>query len=367
MSARFRLAMSYAGFLAAAGLVTLIGVYVVLRYIPAYPLSPANPADSGTAVASRGEILNAVVGVSGMLLAVLALVGVTGGWFLAGRVLRPLQQINAAALLAASGSLDHRIRISGRNDEFRQLADTFDHMLDRQADAFAAQERFSANASHELRTPLAITRTLLEVAQRNPKGQDYQSLVDRLATTNARAIDLTTALLRLADANVITAVSEPVDLGTVVRDAIDENSAEAAGRGITFRAHLGPAPMTGDTVLLTQLATNLIQNAVRHNTTPGTAVITTVHCPERCSVSLRVESSGERFTAQQASRLHEPFLRGAGRIVDGDQRHRGYGLGLALVSRIVEVHQGSLRVTPRSEGGLVIEIALPGAGPVRPE
>lgn len=367
VSARFRLAMSYAAFLVAAGLVTLVGVYIVLRYVPAYPMSPANPADAGGSVASRGEILNAVVGVSGILLASLAVVGVTGGWLLAGRVLRPLQRINAAALLAASGSLDHRIRLSGRNDEFRQLADTFDHMLDRLADAFAVQERFAANASHELRTPLTITRTLLEVAHRNPKGQDYPSLLDRLTITNTRAVDLIDALLRLADADAITAVSEPVDLGIVMGSAMDENSVEAAERGIIIRAHLGPAPIMGDVALLAQLASNLIQNAVRHNTGSGTAVITTAHCPGRGSVHLRVASSGESFTAQQASRLHEPFLRGAGRVVDGNQRHRGHGLGLALVARIVEVHRGSLHVTPRAEGGLIIDVALPDAASVPSE
>lgn len=137
ISARFRLALSYAVFLVAAGAVMLFGVYLVLRYVPNYPLTAANSSEADIPVASRWEILNAVVGVSGIILATLAVIGMVGGWILAGWVLRPIQRINEAAQIAAAGRLDHRIQLTGRNDEFRQLADTFDHMLDRLHDARA--------------------------------------------------------------------------------------------------------------------------------------------------------------------------------------------------------------------------------------
>lgn len=357
VSARLRLALSYAVFLVVAGFITLFGVYLVFRYVPDYPLGPANPSNAGAHVASRGEILDAVVGVTGATLGLLALIGLSGGWYLAGKVLNPLQRINAAALLAADGQLDHRIRLTGRNDEFRQLADSFDHMLDRLNDAFATQERFAANASHELRTPLTVTRTLLDVARRNPAEQDYDSLLSKLDFTNRRAIALTEALLRLADANAVTAVSQPADLGDIASTAIAENAADAAERLITVTARLGTAPVRGDIALLKQLAANLVQNAIRHNVTSGTAVITTSHHPERRLVILRAESAGERFTSDQAARLHEPFLRGAGRV--NERKQKGYGLGLALVARIVDIHKGSFLISPRPEGGLVVEVTLP--------
>ncbi len=359
VSARLRLALGYAGFLVAAGLVTLVGVYVVLRYVPNYPLTAANPRDVGP-VATRGEILDAVLGVSWVVLGTLAVIGVAGGWWLAGRVLAPLRHINEAARIAATGRLDHRIRLTGRNDEFRQVADTFDLMLDRLHDAFTAHERFAANAAHELRTPLAVTATMLDVARRDPGGQDYPVLVERLGLTNARAIGLTEALLRLADANAVTAVAEPVDLATLTRDAVTAGAAEAAGRQVSYEVALAAAPMHGDATLLGQLAANLVQNAVRHNLTPGTAWIRT--CREPGTVRLHVENTGARYTTEAATQLTEPFLRGAGRVGRDPTRTDGYGLGLALVARITEVHHGTLTITPRDGGGLLVEVSFPAPG-----
>jgi two-component system sensor histidine kinase VanS len=361
VSARLRLALSYAIFLVAAGAVSLFGIYVVFRYIPNYPLTAANPSDADSPVASRTEILNAVVGISAITLALLAMIGITAGWVLAGWVLRPLQRINEAAQIAASGRLDHRIRLHGRNDEFRQLADSFDHMLARLDDAFATQERFAANASHELRTPLTVMETLLDVARRHPEEQDYAILVDRLSVTNAQAIGLTEALLRLADANAITAVSEPVDLAAIMREALAENTDEAEQQGVTITVELEIAPMIGDATLLAQLASNLIQNSIRHNVAGGHVIVTTSRDLPQSTVLLRVANSGTVYTPEVAAQLVEPFLRGSGRISSNRSRSgkRGYGLGLTLVSRIVDVHDGSLTIVPRDGGGLIVAVSLP--------
>lgn len=371
MSARLRLALSYAAFLVAAGVVLLFGIYIVFRYVPNYPLTQPSPAEStsytapsrepedrGSSVASRREILESLIKTSGIILLALAVIGIIGGWILAGWILRPLQRINAAAQIAATGRLDHRIRLAGRNDEFRQLADTFDHMLDRLHDAFSSQERFAANASHELRTPLAVSATLLDVARRNPDQQDYTTLIERLSITNARAIGLTEALLRLADANGITATSEPVDLATIAHNAISQCHTEAERYGVTVESRLGAAPGIGDATLLEQLMTNLIQNAIRHNHSPGYAHVMTTFDPQRSTVTLRVENTGDLYTPDQAARLSEPFLRGSGRVTQPG-RKKGYGLGLALVSRITAIHNGSLTVTPRNAGGLVVIVTLP--------
>jgi two-component system sensor histidine kinase VanS len=353
VSARLRLTASYALFLVAAGGVLLVGIYIVLRYVPTYPLSASNPAELRPYVASRFEILRALVRISGIILAILAIVGLGGGWILAGWILRPLQRINEAAQIAASGRLDHRIRLAGRNDEFRQLADTFDVMLDRLHDAFSVQERFAANASHELRTPLTVNATLLDVARRNPDEQDYDTLIERLTITNARAIGLTEALLRLADANSIMASSEPVDLAGIVRDAIDESADEAESQRVRIDARLAPAPAIGDATLLRQLATNVVQNAIRHNSSPGRAWIETEYDRQRSAVTLRIENTGPRYTSKQVGTFTEPFLRGAGRT-RRSEHETGYGLGLALVARIVAVHGGALSLAPRPVGGLVL-------------
>lgn len=358
VSARLRLALGYALFLVAAGAVLLFGVYVVLRFVPDYPLTAANPRDSGTTyAASRQEILEAVVGVSAAMLVGLAVVGMAGGWFLAGWVLRPLHRINEAVLVAATGDRTRRVRLGGRNDEFRQLADSVDHMLDQLHSAAEAHERFAANASHELRTPLAVTATMLDVAARDPDGQDYPALVDRLRQTNDRAVALTESLLRLADAGAVGAVARPVALDAVVRTALDENTAEAARRHVTITARLDPATVVGEPTLLAQLATNLVQNAVRHSGDPGAAVVTTGRDGDRAV--LRVESTGTVLTPEAAAQLVEPFLRGAGRLATGE---RGHGLGLALVDRIARTHGGTLDVAPRPGGGLVVTVALPAAG-----
>jgi two-component system, OmpR family, sensor histidine kinase VanS len=356
VSARLRLTLSYAVFLVAAGIVMLAGVYVVLRYVPDYPRIPFGTYDG--AVYSRQEILDALSRVSVVILVLLAVIGGSGGWVLAGWVLRPLQRINEAARIAATGRLDHRIRLVGRNDEFRQLADTFDHMLDRLHDAFNTQERFAANASHELRTPLAVNAALLDVARLYPDAQHYPTLIERLSITNTRAINLTEALLRLADANSITATAEPVDLARIAHAAIADAATEAEHHRVQIDTHLEFAPTSGDATLLEQLATNLIQNAIRHNHSPGDARVTTSRDPRRDIVTLRVENTGNLYTPEQVAQLSEPFLRGNGRINRPGQA-RGYGLGLALVSRITTIHDGTLALMPGVGGGLIVTVTLP--------
>jgi two-component system sensor histidine kinase VanS len=345
--------LSYAAFLVFAGLVVLAGVYFVLRY-SSYPLTPAFPRAEG-ALAESQEM--ALLRVSALILVSLAAIGMVGGWIIAGWVLRPLQRISAAAEIAATGRLDHRIRLAGRNDEFRQLADTFDHMLDRLHDAFTTQERFAANASHELRTPLAVTATMLEVARADPEGQDYPTLVERLALTNQRTIGLTEALLRMSDANAVTAASEPVDLAAIARAVLDDHAEEARQRSVVFETQLDSAPTVGDPALLGQLVSNLVQNAIRHNDSRGQARVVTGLHRERATVVLRVENSGPCYTPEDARRLNEPFLRGAGRVTTVGAP-RGYGLGLSLASRIAGVHQGSLALEPREGGGLIVTVLL---------
>jgi two-component system sensor histidine kinase VanS len=280
--------------------------------------------------------------------------GLVGGWLLAGRMLAPLTRITDATRLAADGSLSHRIALTGRDDEFGELADAFDTMLARLEAHVAEQQRFAANASHELRTPLAITQTLLDVARTDPNG-DTKELVDRLHTVNTRAIDLTEALLLLSRADQRSFTRERVDLSLLAEEAAETLLPLAEKRGITIETGGDATPTLGSRALLLQLTTNLVHNAIVHNLPEqGSVWVTTGVLPARAV--LTVENTGEELSPETVARLAEPFLRGAERRRSD---HAGVGLGLAIVQSIARAHDGSLTLAPRPAGGLRVTVELP--------
>ncbi len=287
--------------------------------------------------------------------------GLLGGWLLAGRMLAPLTRITDATRIAATGSLAHRIRLPGRRDEFRELGDAFDSMLERLEAHVAEQQRFAANASHELRTPLAITQTLLDVARKDQSRGDDE-LVDRLHFVNARAIDLTEALLLLTRADQRSFVREHVDLSLIAEEATETLLPLAEKRRVTIETSGEMTPTIGSPALLLQMATNLVHNAIVHNLPEqGAVCVTTSVQPE--SVVLTVENTGEKLTPQVVSTLDEPFQRGSKRIRTD---HAGVGLGLAIVKSIAQAHDGTLTLTPRAAGGLRVTVQLPAAPQSRP-
>jgi two-component system sensor histidine kinase VanS len=287
-------------------------------------------------------------------LAFLLVFGLVGGWILAGRMLAPLTRITDATRTAATGSLSHRIELEGRNDEFRELADAFDTMLARLEAHVAEQQRFAANASHELRTPLAITQTILDVARKDPNG-DNGELVDRLHAVNTRAIDLTEALLLLSRADQRSFPQEHVDLSLIAEEATETLLPLAEERGVTIATSGDMTPTIGSYALLLQLSTNLVHNAIVHNLPEqGTLWVTTsVHAR---SVVLTVENTGEKLAPQLVAALGEPFRRGTERIRTD---HAGVGLGLAIVKSITQAHDGTITLTPRVAGGLCVTVQLP--------
>ena len=292
------------------------------------------------------------------MLAFLLVFGLLGGWLLAGQMLAPLTRITDATRMAATGSLSHRIRLPGRRDEFRELADAFDAMLARLEAHVAEQQRFAANASHELRTPLAITQTLLDVARNDP-NRDNGELVDRLHAVNTRAIDLTEALLLLSRADQRSFAREHVDLSLIAEEATETLLPFAEERGVTIETSGDATPTIGSPALLLQMATNLVHNAIVHNLPEqGTVWVTTSVHPE--SVVLTVENTGEKLTPQLVATLAEPFQRGTERIRTD---HAGVGLGLAIVKSITQAHDGTLTLTPRAAGGLCVTVQLPAAPP----
>ena len=273
------------------------------------------------------------------------------------RVLAPLTRITDATRMAADGSLSHRIRLPGRGDEIRELADAFDAMLAQLEAHVAEQQRFAANASHELRTPLAIMRALLDVA-RNDSNRDNGVLDERLRAVNARAIDLTESLLLLSRADQRSFTREHVDLSLIAEEAAETFLPLAEKHGVTIETSGDITPTIGSPALLLHLTTNLLHNGIVHNLPGhGTVRVSTGIRPE--SVVLAVENTGEKLTPQLVSTLTEPFQRGAERI-RGD--HAGVGLGLAIVKSITHAHDGTLTLTPRAGGGLCVTVQLPAAG-----
>ena len=365
LSVRLKLTLSYAGFLMLAGALLLAAAWLagqyrhsfdlLLRYVPDGVISTIGRLVPG----NSSFLLRAFAPAASIVLAFLLVFGLLGGWMLAGRMLAPLTRITDATRMAATGSLSHRIRLPGRSDEFRELADSFDAMLARLEAHVAEQQRFAANASHELRTPLAITQSLLDVARNDP-NRDSGELDERLRAVNTRAIDLTEALLLLSRADQRSFTREHLDVSLIAEEAAETLLPLAEKHGVTIETAGDIAPTIGSHALLLQMTTNLVHNAIVHNLPEqGTVWVSTSVRPK--SVMLTVENTGEKLSPQLVSTLTEPFQRGAERLRND---HAGVGLGLAIVKSITQAHDGTLTITPRTGGGLHVAVQLP-ATPMR--
>jgi signal transduction histidine kinase len=377
LSARSRLTLLYASLFALGGaalvLITYllvarafhntmaVGIPLVIQQEIAQCVKGAQDVGAGTMRKCTGLYANGVqAGASAALthlltysllsLAGVTLLAVAAGWIAAGRILRPVHRLTAAARAASEQDLSQRIALQGPRDELRELADTFDTMLERLDRAFTSQRQFIANASHELRTPLTVMRTAIDVVLAKPEPTP-EALVSMAAEVR-QAIDhcerLIEALLVLARANQARARTDPLDLAVVAEDALEGRTAD----GITTTATLDQAPVTGDGVLLGRLVANLLDNAERYNITDGTITIsTTAH--DAASV-LRVVNTGAIVPADMVERLFLPFTR-----LDDRTSHDGFGLGLALVSSIATIHTGTVHAVAVPTGGLDITVRLP--------
>jgi two-component system, OmpR family, sensor histidine kinase VanS len=364
LSVRLKLTLSYAGFLLLAGALMLSAAWLagqpgqsfefLLRYVPDGAISTIG----GLVPGNRSFLLRAFAPAAAIVLAFLLVFGLLGGWLLAGQMLAPLTRITDATRMAANGSLSHRIRLPGRRDEFRELADAFNAMLARLEAHVAEQQRFAANASHELRTPLAITQTLLDVARNDPNRKSGE-LEERLRAVNARAIELTEALLLLSRADQRSFTRGHVDLSLIAEEATETLLPLAEKHGVTIETCGDITPTIGSHALLLHMTANLVHNAIVHNLPEhGTVQVNTAIHPE--SVMLTVENTGDKLTPQLVSTLVEPFRRGTERTRTD---HAGVGLGLAIVKSITQAHDGTLTLTPRAAGGLCVTVQLPTAPP----
>jgi len=347
-SVRLKLTLSYAGFLMLAG--------AVLAVVGYFSLSRGVHPGVIFMVQSHAALWRAFAPTAAVVVAFLLAFGLVGGWLLAGRMLAPLDRITDATRMAATGSLSHRIELKGSQDEFGELADSFDTMLARLEAHVAEQQRFAANASHELRTPLAITQTMLDVARDDP-ASDTRELIDRLHAVNGRAIDLTEALLLLSRAEQHSFTRDHVDLSLIAEEATETLLPLAEKRGLTIETSGERTPAIGSHALLLQLSTNLVHNAIVHNL-PRRGAVWVRTSVQPTGVALAVENTGEKLDPEVAATLAEPFLRGTRRIRSD---HAGVGLGLAIVNSITQAHDGTLSLTPRPSGGLSVTVRLPAA------
>lgn len=360
MSARLRLTLSYAGFLLVAGIALMALVFYILRFVPDGDITAGGPF-----IPNRGDLLDALWPRIWQVLLVLVAIGFGGGWFLAGRMLRPLKRMHGVARLVVAGSLDQRVRLGGPPDEFRELADTFDSMLDRLQYSFDEQRRFAANAAHELRTPYAIERSMLDVALADPAALDIDRLLHRLDETNRRGIEVVEALLALANIESGRTIERiPVDMAETVAEVLTELRPLADEAGVAVTSRLGEGDIDAGATLVRQLVTNLVLNGIRHNIAAGGWVEMRTGTEVDGGVSLAVSNSGPLVSPEFVGRLTEPYVRGVARVgtrAGGPgSGPMGSGLGLALVARVAEVHGAALHIVARSAGGLDVTVRFPG-------
>ncbi|MER5336542.1 ATP-binding protein [Micromonospora sp. NPDC002717] len=384
LSLRARLTLIYGGLFLVAGLVLLAVTYVLVEQRTTQPvgmaLRDAKPFVQGTGPDingvpaeqlrvlvnraqddARDQTLYSLLTQGGIALLLVSVVAIAFGWLVAGRALQPLHQITGTARRIAGADvagrgLHERISLSGPRDEVRELADTFDEMVERLDRSFDGQRRFVANASHELRTPLALNRSLIEVAVTRPgASEDVRRLGELLLSVNERHERLIDGLLTLADSENELSARSRVDLAEVAAHVVDQ--AVRPDTGPVVDRELAAAPVSGDPVLLERITTNLVENALRHNLpTGGWVGIRTGVVAGRST--LTVSNTGPVVPGYEMAAIFEPFRRLAGERVGGG---RGFGLGLSIVRAATRAHGGTVTARPRDGGGLDVTVELPPA------
>jgi signal transduction histidine kinase len=317
----------------------------------------------------RDDTLDTMLVASFVALGVVGVIAGGFGWLLAGRALHPLQQITATARRVADRSLHERIALDGPDDEIKDLADTFDAMLERLDRSFDSQRHFVANASHELRTPLTISRAVIEVALDNPQADEsLRQLGATLLAVNQRHERLIDGLLTLASSE--QGVTDPirVDLADIARHITTESRGAARTGGIDIRTDLRPAPVNGDPVLLERLTQNLLDNAIRYNLPEHGEINVTTDTVDD-SAHLTIDNTGPPVPPYEVPGLFEPFRRlpTSERLADSTDAatSRGAGLGLSIVRSVAHAHGGEVHAAPRGDGGLTVQVQLP-ATPQQP-
>jgi signal transduction histidine kinase len=361
-SARLRLTLLYSGMFLLLGTIVVVIIFVfasvgtrvhanvvVAKPIPASPPAKLIVPDL---VNQQHSVDQARLLTASWLVLILTAIGsAVLGWFIAGRVLRPLRQMTETAHTISARNLGERLAVSGPDDEFKRLGDTLDELLARLQTAFEAQRRFVANAAHELRTPLTVDRTLLQVALADPaaSAEQLRATCEELLASGREQERLLEALLTLATSERGLERSEPIDLAVLAGRAA---TAQPTGR---VKVTLSSAPTSGDPALVERLIANLLDNAIRHNDERGLAEISTG--VDADGSYLTVENTGPLVPAQSLERLFEPFTRiDELRRAEAGEHH---GLGLSIVRSIANAHGARVEASPREDGGLTVRVTFP--------
>jgi signal transduction histidine kinase len=316
---------------------------------------PSVPAASIIENSQRSQDLRVLAVVAAIALAIMGAVSIGLGWLIAGRILRPLGTITATAREISATNLHRRLALGGPDDEFKELADTFDGLLSRLEASFQSQRQFVANASHELRTPLARLKTLAQVALADPHASaaSLREAHLRVLASEQELEGLIEALLNLASSEQALERYEPVDLAATTGQVLAGRRAEIERRELQVHATLEATQVEGNPRLIERLVANLIDNAVRHNTIGGRVDVATMSDATR--VVLSVANDGPIVPESELERLSRPFQRlGTERTSHGE----GHGLGLSIVRAIAKAHGATVSTRARPQGGLEVEVSF---------
>lgn len=326
-------------------------------------LQPGAAEARAQAAHTKAAALHSLLMMSGVALAAMAVISIGLGWLVAGRMLRPLRMVTAAARHISASNLDERLAMTGPDDELKELGDTFDDLIERLERAFDAQRQFVANASHELRTPLARQRALIEAAldDRERTVLSLEKACQRVLVASGKQERLIDALLTLARSQRALTHCRPVELAGVVSDVLRAREPDASKRELRLCAALVHAPALGDLQLIERLAVNLVANAIAHNVRGGWIKIATGVRDGHATLS--IANAGAVVPPAAVSRLFEPFQRLDVRRTVGDD---GLGLGLSIVRAIAEIHDARICAHALPGGGLDIEVSFPPIPPGLP-
>lgn len=365
-TARLRLTLLYSGMFLLLGtaivvivfVFTSVGSHASATSVAAAPIRQGGEGAGRAGAHALSEVahqqqsadLGRLLTASWLVLLLTAAASTVLGWFIAGRVLRPLRDMTLTAKTISAGNLGDRLALKGPDDEFKRLGDTFDDLLGRLQHAFESQRRFVANAAHELRTPLTVDRTLLQVALSDPHGNadKLRLACEELLASGREQERLLDALLTLTSSESGLERREPVDLATVAAGV----AARIDGRAMIS---LEAAPTSGEPALIERLIANLLDNAVSYNDARG--LIEIVTGSEGGTARLAVANTGPVIPQDALERMFEPFQRLSDRPIVSDDGH--YGLGLSIVRAIAAAHGASVEAKPREGGGLTVSVSFP--------
>lgn len=365
-SARLRLTLLYSGMFLALGTALIIVIYIVgssggvTGSVSFAVPSPGIPGLRGiheaVGLQHNSDVNRLIVG-AWVTLVVTAGASALLGWFVAGRVLRPLRDMTLAARSISAGNLHERIALAGREDEFKQLGDTIDDLLARLEASFTAQRRFVANAAHELRTPLTVERTLLQVALSDPEAStaSLRATCEELLESGRDHERLLEALLTLATSERGLEARAPVDLAQAVETVLLRSRPETERTSLELGSRLDTAWTYGNQALIERLVANLLDNAASYNVPGGRIDIRTASVGGRAM--LTIANTGPEIHAEDIERLFEPFRRFAGGRGNADLHH---GLGLSIVRAVAAAHEATVTARPEPGGGLAITVSFPG-------